>query len=199
MKDYIYKLEKSVEVMESLSRGKNPFNNQLILDEKTISCDKLSKCFSFVKGALEELVKLKEEEKIKEKQAFLRKKNRLRKDFPFVINNKEKEILKEIFSNEEGMYISQIAKIINKTTNEQRCKAITGTALNEGLCKLGLLEKRFDQDKKSYKFPSHKGFELDINPVERISKKGKKFNTVVFGEKSKEFIIDNLEKIISYK
>lgn len=199
MKDYIYKLEKSVEVMNSLAFGINPFNQSLELDEKVLNSEKLSKCFLFVKGALEDLVKLKEEEKIKEKKNIIRQKRRERNKFPFVIEENEKAKLREVFSSEENMYISQIAKIINKTTNEKRCRAITGTTLNQGLFKLGLLEKRFDNDNKSYKYPSNKGFSMDINPVERISKRGKKFNTVVFGEKSINFIIDNLEKIIDNK
>ena len=175
------KLSRAIEIVDRLSEGIDPFSGEILDNDSIFNDVRIVRCFKYV----EELLK-NYDNKIK-----LTKKSSSHL-LPFEITEEQKKNV--IF--ESGIQgIASICKDINEKIDINIYKKLNAADVNKGLEKMGIIYSIEDGKRKNYyveeEYKDDKGF------VETISNfNGINVPRVLFDDKGKQFILDNVEKIL---
>jgi|GEM_PF-6400167 len=150
-------------------------------------------------GMTEELVGmvskvLEEQQGVKEELAMFQKKygpgnSRLTK---FMITPEEKT---RIVLPDGKIGVNEFARCVNKVINPEQSKNLTGVDLNKQLKKMGILSEKELEEGKRRTVINDQSKEYGIETEPR-SFNGTEYEKIVFNEKGKSFLLENLEKIM---
>lgn len=174
------KLIRAKEVLVKIANGINPVDGKAIEDEGFLTDPRIIRCLFYVADVLT----LASEGRADEI---------LPKPTEFIITPEEKS---KVRFPEHKIGVSQFAKCINQTIDLSRSKKLTGVGLNKQLKILGLLSEKIDEDGRKRTVTNDQsgayGFEL-----EQRSFNGTEYEMVVFNERGRQYLLDNIESIMS--
>lgn len=173
------KLIKARAVIQKIASGVNPINGQTIEENSFLHDGRIIRCLFYISEVLGDVINGKQ----KGYPAKLSK---------FTITAEEKSKI-EFPPNNIG--VNEFAKCINNAIDLSRSKKLTGVELNKQLKKIGLLDQKVDSAGKNITITNDKSIEYGIES-EQKNYNGVEYDKVVFNEKGKKFLLDNLEKIM---
>lgn len=176
------KLTKAKAILEKMANGINPMNGTQIEEENFLCDPRMKRCLLYVCGVLDGEID--------------RELDNISKQLPdFVITPEEK---RRVILPEGKIGISEFVRCINSVIDRTRSKKLTPVEINSQLKKTGILGEEKGESGKPRTVLTEKSGKYGIE-TERRTANGKDYDAVVFNEKGKKFLLDNLEKIMDYK
>lgn len=117
------------------------------------------------------------------------------KDLPFSITAEEKS---RVVLPDKSIGVNEFAKCINSVINLQRSKKLSGMELNKQLKRMGVLGEEKTEEGKTRTVVNERSIEFGIETEKRIYS-GNEYEMILFNDKGKKFLLDNLEKIMSHE
>ncbi|HEY8343803.1 MAG TPA: hypothetical protein VIL66_01250 [Bacillota bacterium] len=114
------------------------------------------------------------------------------KDFVITAEEKERVVLPE-----GKIGVTEFARCINAVIDLNKSRRLTGVELNKQLKKMGILSEKELEDGKKRTITNEQSHQYGIETEIRTFN-GVDYEMVVFNEQGKEFLLENLEKIMSY-
>ena len=181
MTDDDKKLERSIELMRALTEGINPFTGE-VQEDGLLNDPRMLRCLYYV---IEILEKARE-------GSGLRYINR--KTLPYYF---PEGLMAKVALPSESIGVNAFAKAVNMVLDAARSKNLTGNALNLQLKKMGILTDIAEENGKHRTGVNDSSREYGIEVVTG-NFEGKVFEKVVFNEKGKRFLLENLQRIMEY-
>jgi len=176
------KVRKARLVLDKMANGINPVDGTKISEESFLNDPRIIRCLFFVNEILQKTI-----------DGDLQDKDIDRKKLPFVITDEEKS---RVEFPEEEIGVNSFAQCINKVLNPNVSKKLTGLELNRQLKKIGILgEVENEQGKKKTIVPGESG-KYGIRTL-LVNYNGAEYEKVVFNNKAVNYLLENLEKIMS--
>ena len=177
------KLETAIVYLQRIAEGHNPINNMPADDDSVLNNPNVIRCMYFVRDVLEEVKK--------NGGQIGRKTKKIEKmDFPV-------EAAKT-FSYKSDKPISVFTEQLNERLDENVYKKLTHRRITEWLLLKGYLKEEYSQDfDKMAKFPTEAGKQIGIYMEKRTGSMGREYHVVMYGKNAQEYIVQNLEKILS--
>jgi hypothetical protein len=172
------KLLKAGEALNKIANGINPVTGEPIVQESFLQDPRIVRCLFYTKDILQKLA-----------DSGFRTGPR---PSSFSITAEEKARV-ELPPGNIG--INQIAHCINEVININRSIKLTGVELNKRLKKMGILSEQPGQKGKTRTSVNAKSKDYGIE-LEKRSFQGNEYEMVLFTEKGKQFLLDNLERIM---
>lgn len=167
------------EYIDKMANGVNPITGEPADDNDMINNVRISRCLFYVSSVLQEVIDNPVRPKGEKKIPFSVTYEQL-KDFPF--NDK--------------MTISVIVDNINKIAlTDNMCK-LTTTKITGWFLENGILSEQIGADGKKHRLPTEQGKDLGISTEERQGMYGM-YLLVTYNKSAQQFIIDNMEAILS--
>lgn len=178
------KLDTAITYIQRIAEGCNPVNNMVAREDSVLNNPNVIRCMFFVKEILEE---------VKRNGGVIcdaAKTSKKRKEaFPF-------EVLKD-FQYKEDLSITHVLKQVHSLADNENVEKFNAQAVNQWLKKNGCLTVEYREEvNKEVTVPTEKGKKLGIyTEVRNIS--GRVYVAVIYGRKAQEFVVRNLENIMS--
>ncbi|MFZ5944905.1 MAG: hypothetical protein ACOYVD_12390 [Bacillota bacterium] len=171
------KILKAKEILLKIASGTNPVNGEQIQEESFLHDPRIIRCFYFVAEILDKSA---------------RGEYAVQKPPIFTITQEEKEKIK---LPEGKIGINEFAKCVNNVLDLSRSKKLTGVVLNKQLKKMGILGEEILPDGKTKTVLNSHSPEYGIESETREFN-GNLYEKIVFNEKGKNFLLNNLESIM---
>jgi len=174
------KILKAKEILLKIANGVNPVNGEQIAEESFLHDPRIIRCFYYVAQVLE---------------------NTARGQYPtnkpgvFIITKEEKA---KVILPEGKIGVNEFARCINRVIDPSRSKRLTGVILNKQLKKMGILAEENYGDGKTRTILNEKSAEFGIE-AEKRNYNGNEYEMILFNDKGKQFLLDNLEEIMSFE
>ncbi|HEX3046760.1 MAG TPA: hypothetical protein VHY08_18545 [Bacillota bacterium] len=175
------KLIKAAYIINKMAAGVNPVNGSPIEKDHFLREPKIIGCLAFVEEVLHQVI---------EGQVRIGKAPE-----EFRITDEQKSKI-ELPGGKIG--VNEFAKYVNQVIDLNQSKKLTGLELNKQLKKMGILAEKSLEDGKTRTIATGKSTEYGIE-MEMRSFNGREYEMVVFNEKAQKFLLDNLEKIMTYQ
>jgi hypothetical protein len=175
------KLIKAKYIINKMATGINPVNGSAIEKEHFLREPKIIGCLTFVEEVLNQVI----EGRIRTGPAP--------EEFRITGEQKGKVVLPGA-----KIGVNEFAKCVNQVLDLNQSKKLTGLELNKQLKKMGILGEKTLEDGKTRAITTGESKEYGIE-MEQRSFNGTEYEMVVFNEKGQKFLLDNLEKIMSYQ
>ena len=172
------KLLKAGEVLNKIANGFNPLTGEAILQESFLQDPRIVRCLFYTKDILQKIAETGF-------QTGPRPSN-------FSITAEEKSRV-ELPPGKIG--INQFAHCINQVIDVNRSIKLTGVELNKRLKKMGILAQLPVEKGKTRTTVNTQSQDYGIE-LEKRSFQGNEYEMVLFTEKGKQFLMDNLEMIM---
>jgi hypothetical protein len=172
------KLLKAGEVLNKIANGMNPLTGESIVQESFLQDPKIVRCLFYTKDILQKLA-----------EGGFQPGHR---PPGFAITPEEKNRV-ELPPGKVG--INEFARCVNQVIDNNRSIKLTGVELNKRLKKMGILTELPGQNGKTRTTVNAKSKDYGIE-LEKRSFQGNEYEMVLFTEKGKKFLLDNLEKIM---
>ena len=179
------KLETAIVYLQRISDGNNPINNLPADEDSVLNNPNVIRCMFFVKEILEE---------VKRNNGYIGKKAKKsdRMDFPI-------EVLRS-FIYREDKAISKLVEQINELIDENVYKRINYKQITQWLKMNEFLHEEYSKElNKTITVPTEKGLQLGIRAERRVGSSGMEYLLVIYGRQAQEYIVQNIEKIFSFK
>jgi hypothetical protein len=175
------KLVKAKYIINKIAAGVNPVNGSPIEKDHFLREPKIIGCLAFVDDVLQQVI---------EGQVRIGKAPE-----EFRITSDQKSNV-ELPGGKIG--VNEFAKCVNQVIDLNQSKKLTGVELNKQLKKMGILTEKILEDGKTRTIAAGKSSDYGID-MEMRSFNGREYEMVVFNEKGQKFLLDNLEKIMTYQ
>ncbi|MCD8314048.1 MAG: hypothetical protein LUD44_00150 [Firmicutes bacterium] len=174
-------LTKAKTYMEKLASGVDPISGNLAPEDDVINQLKLSRCFTYVAGVLQEVINNggKVERVVKAKKLPFYLPLEVRDDFPF---------------SDEPIPVSALTERINSLIDAGTMSKMKYSSITSWLISVGILEEIVDSDGKTKKVPNKDGNSVGITSQQRTGMYGVYFVTV-YNREAQNFILDNIDAI----
>ncbi len=176
------KLDRTIEVIKSVSEGMNPFTNEPYDENSIMNDPRMIRCLYYVVEVLE---KYKAGNIVKYVQ---------RKDLPY---NFPPELISRIQLPLEKIGVNTFSKAVNAVIDPSTSKNLTGNALNLQLKKMGILSEEEGVDGKRRTVLNSKSASYGIETV-LCEFDGRTYEKVVFNDAGKGFLLQHLQEIMDY-
>lgn len=177
------KLETAIVYLQRIADGNNPINNLPADEDSVLNNPNVIRCMFFVKEILEE---------VKRNSGAIGKKPQKSEKLDFPI-----EALAS-FSYREDKAISKLVEQINEPVNGDIYKKMNHKYITQWLKLNGILQEELSQElNKMVTMPTEKGIELGIRTEKRSYNGGVEYIIVIYGKQAQEYIVQNMEKILS--
>ena len=170
-------LKRAKMYIDDMSNGINPISKAKVSKDDLINNPRISKCLFYVSCILNDYL-VKELRKNATKEFYLT------------------EDEKKNFVYNEDLIVSNLAKKISELKASDDMKNLKCTSINNWLLSLGYL-KVVEQDGKNKKVPTQMGEKLGMYTQVRNGYRGR-YEVVLYNKNAQTFIMDNLDKIISF-
>lgn len=180
MREDVDKIFKAKKVLQKMSGGINPINGVEIEEQSFLHDPRIIRCFAFISGLLDDEI-----------QRRLKRSGSIPQTF--CITPEEKELIK---LPERSMGVNEFARCVNSVIDMEKCKKLSGTAINNRLKKMGVLSEEVIEEGKKRTVINDKSHSYGIE-VEKRSYGGDEFDMILFNDKGKKFLLENLETIMS--
>ena len=180
------KLEIAIQYLQRITEGHNPVNNIPVDDDSVIKNPNVVRCMLFIKEVLEE---------VKRNDGYIGRRPRTNRD-----SSKQEyplEALKK-FRYSEDKSVSRLVDQFNGLTDLTVFQKLTYKPIIAWLKQNGYL--RYEQDEETGKkrtLVTEKGSEAGIKSELRKDSKGQEFVYITYGRTAQEFIVSNMDKILS--
>ncbi len=178
------KIQYTKSFIDKMANGINPLDNTYISENDLIHHERISRCLFYVSDILRQVIE----------NGGIRKrsnKNRL----PFSIT--DRQLLDFPFSD-SPIPVSHIREKLNAMIDTNIMKPMSYRDITDWLVSIDLLQEETDSKGKNVKRPTEKAASFGISLEERQGQYGV-YHVVVYDRKAQEFIIDNIQAIISRK
>ncbi|MEH7436746.1 hypothetical protein V7182_04550 [Neobacillus drentensis] len=177
-KDY-EKLVESRNLLHKMANGMNPVDGMPIKAEGFLNDPRIIRSLFFLVDYLdEELSKEPRQKRVK-----------------FIITDNQ---LNQVVLPEGNIGINDFANAINAVIDTRTTRRINGTMINKQLKKLGILGEGKTEEGKTRTVTNDKSEGYGIVTAVRFYN-DRQYEQVVFNDTGKEFLLRNLQKIMSYK
>ena len=180
------KLEIAIQYLQRITEGHNPVNNIPVDDDSVIKNPNVVRCMLFIKEVLEE---------VKRNDGYIGRRPRTNRD-----SSKQEyplEALKE-FRYSEDKSVSRLVDQFNSLTDLTVFQKLTYKPIIAWLKQNGYLRDEQDEETgKKRTLVTEKGSEAGIKSELRKDSKGQEFVYITYGRTAQEFIVSNMDKILS--
>lgn len=180
------KLEIAIQYLQRITEGHNPVNNIPVDDDSVIKNPNVVRCMLFIKDVLEE---------VKRNDGYIGRRPRTNRD-----SSKQEyplEALKE-FRYSEDKSVSRLVDQFNGLTDLTVFQKLTYKPIIAWLKQNGYLRDEQDEGtSKKRTLVTEKGSEVGIKSELRKDSKGQEFIYITYSRTAQEFIVSNMDKILS--
>ena len=180
------KLEIAIQYLQRITEGHNPVNNIPVDDDSVIKNPNVVRCMLFIKEVLEE---------VKRNDGYIGRRPRTNRD-----SSKQEyplEALKE-FRYSEDKSVSRLVDQFNGLTDLTVFQKLTYKPIIAWLKQNGYLRDEQDEETgKKRTLVTEKGSEIGIKSELRKDSKGQEFIYITYSRTAQEFIVSNMDKILS--
>jgi hypothetical protein len=171
---------KAREILIKMANGINPVNGEQIEGESFLHDPRIIRCLYYVSDVLEKVATGKMTQN---------------KPGKFIISPEEKA---QVVLPAGKIGVNEFARAINNVIDPTRSKKLTGAVLNKQLKKMGILDEESYEDGKTRTILNKKSPEYGIESEKR-NYNGNEYEMILFNDKGKQFLLENLEKIMSFE
>ncbi len=179
------RIQRAKMYMEKLANGINPIDDTMAPEEDIINHVRLSRCFFFVAGVLQQVI-----ENGGIRPAIAPKKSQKR---PFELPLEERN---RFSYSEDPVAASEIARRMNNLVNDENMRKFSYSEIIDWLVELEMMELIPRPDGKQTRRPTRTGEEIGISVEERIHNNNP-YQVVVYNAAAQRFIVENLDSIIA--
>ena len=180
------KLEIAIQYLHRITEGRNPVNNIPVDDDSVIKNPNVVRCMLFIKEVLEE---------VKRNDGYIGRRPRTNRD-----SSKQEyplEALKE-FRYSEDKSVTRLVDQINNLADMTVYQRITYIPITAWLKQNGYLgEEQTEENGKKRTVVTDKGREAGIKSELRRNAKDQEYVYITYGRTAQEFIVSNMDKILS--
>lgn len=180
------KLEIAIQYLHRITEGRNPVNNIPVDDDSVIKNPNVVRCMLFIKEVLEE---------VKRNDGYIGRRPRTNRD-----SSKQEyplEALKE-FRYSEDKSVTRLVDQINNLVDMTVYQRITYIPITTWLKQNGYLgEEQTEENGKKRTVVTDKGREAGIKSELRRNAKDQEYVYITYGRTAQEFIVSNMDKILS--
>ena len=180
------KLEIAIQYLQRITEGHNPVNNIPVDDDSVIKNPNVVRCMLFIKEILEE---------VKRNDGYIGRRPRTNRD-----SSKQEyplEALKE-FRYSEDKSVTRLVDQINNLADMTVYQKITYILITAWLKQNGYLgEEQTEENGKKRTVVTDKGRETGIKSELRRNAKDQEYVYITYGRTAQEFIVSNMDKILS--
>ncbi len=180
------KLETAIIYLQRITEGHNPVNNMPADDDSVINNPNVVRCMFFVKEVLEE---------IKRNDGCIGRRPRNNKD-----RNKLEyplDILKD-FRYTGDKTITKLVEQINSLADATVYKKISYNKITAWLKRNEYLSEGYEEGNgKKRTINTEKGISIGIKSERRYHADGTGYNYISYGKEAQEFIVSNMDRILS--
>ena len=180
------KLEIAIQYLQRITEGHNPVNNIPVDDDSVIKNPNVVRCMLFIKEVLEE---------VKRNDGYIGRRPRTNRD-----SSKQEyplEALKE-FRYSEDKSVSRLVDQFNSLTDLAVYQKLTYKPIIAWLKQSGYLREEQEEGiSKKRTLVTDKGSEIGIKSELRKDSKGQEFVYITYSRTAQEFIVSNMDKILS--
>ena len=180
------KLEIAIQYLKRITEGHNPVNNIPVDDDSVIKNPNVVRCMLFIKEVLEE---------VKRNDGYIGRRPRTNRD-----SSKQEyplEALKE-FRYSEDKSVTRLVDQFNSLTDLAVYQKLTYKPIIAWLKQSGYLREEQEEGiSKKRTLVTDKGSEIGIKSELRKDSKGQEFVYITYGRTAQEFIVSNMDKILS--
>lgn len=175
-------LERAIFIFDKLIEGNDPFTLNKLSEEDIVNNEKINLCLKYVNNILKNLDQLNS---IKVQKVEL---------MPFQITKEQKE---QVEFPPYNIGIVEFTRCVNQVIDTERIKKVTAVDINRGLKQMKILYE--------IKNPKTGRNKTIINPdvasdygisVEKYEQNGITIEKIVYDQKGKEFLLQNIEQIL---
>jgi len=177
------KMQRAKMYIDKLANGINPLDNLPAADTDIINNVRLSRCLFYVSDILRQVI---DNNGVVNRSKISRQ--------PFFISA---EKAAQFAISPTPISVSEITKRLNDLVDTEKFRKLSYTSITGWLIEIGALQTTSAKDGKNVKRPTEQGEELGISTEKRLGLYGE-YSVVLYNEKAQEFILDNIEAIISY-
>ena len=182
MREDVEKIFKAKKIIQKIAEGVNPINGEEIEKNSFLHDPRMIRCFAFIAGVLDDEM---------ERKLYG---NRQKPD-SFSITPEEKKLIE---LPDRSIGVNEFARCVNSVINTSRSKKLSGAVINKQLKKMGILSEEITQEGKKRTIVNDKSSNYGIE-TEKRSFNGNEYDMILFNEKGKKFLLENLESIMSYE
>ena len=179
-------LQRAKRYMEDLAKGINPLDGTKVPDHEVVNNVRLSRCFFYVAGVLQEV--------IDEKTAVPEPKPSKTYRQPFDLNTVDPT---RVELSEEPIPVSELAKRISAGIDESGMRKLSFNVITKWLLEIGVLEEFPIGENRTGKRPTARGRELGLLTQQREGVEGP-YLQVLYSRNAQQFILDNLDALQPY-
>ena len=180
------KLEIAIQYLQRITEGHNPVNNIPVDDDSVIKNPNVVRCMLFIKEILEE---------VKRNDGYIGRRPRTNRD-----SSKQEyplEALKE-FRYSEDKSVTRLVDQFNSLTDLAVYQKLTYKPIIAWLKQSGYLREEQEEGiSKKRTLVTDKGSEIGIKSELRKDSKGQEFVYITYSRTAQEFIVSNMDKILS--
>ncbi len=170
---------KAREILNTIIGGHEPYTDEEISEDSFLNDPRMLRCLSYIINILTEKIE---------------RPNRSSNRIKFYITDEE---IKKIMIPEEEIGINKFCNAVNESIELGDRKKLTGAFLNKKLKEIGVLAEEMSEIGKKRTVLTEKALEYGIKT--RINSfDGREYEQIVYGNKAKEFLLDNLQEILAY-
>lgn len=173
------KLAKASEILRKMASGINPLNGEPIGEGSFLHDPRMIRCLYFI-------------QEVVDRAEHGHAGTRTNKLDAFVITAEEKQRV-ELPQGRIG--VNEFANCVNRVIDLNRSKKMTGMELNKRLKKIGVLEEEVLADGKTRTMAGARSHEYGIE-TEKRSRHGNDYEMILFNDRGKTYLLDNLETIM---
>ena len=180
------KLEIAIQYLQRITEGHNPVNNIPVDDDSVIKNPNVVRCMLFIKEVLEE---------VKRNDGYIGRRPRTNRD-----SSKQEYPLEALneFRYSEDKSVSRLVDQFNGLTDLTVFQKLTYKPIIAWLKQNGYLRDEQDEETgKKRTLVTEKGSEAGIKSELRKDSKGQEFVYITYGRTAQEFIVSNMDKILS--
>ncbi len=177
------KIEYAKSFIDKMANGINPIDGRAVSEDDTLNNVRISRCLFYVSDILRRVANNEISEKPRKRGKAM-----------FEISP---ERLSEYKFSDYGVAISEIAKKLYDLADDKSLKRLTYKDISGWLVSVGMLEEKLRANGTVKKHPTEAGEKLGIYVEPRTSASGS-YEIVLYNRQAQQFIVDNIEAIISY-
>ena len=170
-------LQRAKMYLDKLARGIDPISDQSMPEDSALNQERLSRCFSYVSGVLEQVI---------ENGGLPRTK-------PIAITPQQ---LAWVQLSREPIRMTQLTERICDATRDPKMKRPSAKPISDWLLKHGFVEQKEGPDGKSRRMPTPAGQQLGITSRLTQGRYGD-YETVYYDINAQRFVLDHLFEMLA--
>ncbi len=180
MREDIRKIYQAQRVLQKMAGGLNPFNGERLEEGSFLHDSRMVRCLHYVCDLLDE-------------HAEMRLRRGTKKGAVFKITPEQKELI-ELPDRDIG--VNEFTRCVNRVLSAES-KKLSGALLNKQLKKMGILSEESMENGKTRTIINEKSRDYGI-VTEKRNYHGNEFDMILFNDQGKEYLLRNLEAILSF-